>query len=198
MPTPNDRNWQKFKKIRRYNDPGHAHSLTFCCFRRRPFLAKHRSCQWLADAVVLARETHEFDLWAYVFMPDYVHMLVCARQTPYDVSNCLATIKQSVTRKAVAHVREHSPAFLARILDKQPNGRRHYRFWQRGPGFDRNTWSDKALLAEIDYIHANPLRCNLCDRPEEWLWSSAADYLHARQGPLKIDLDSLPRFVAPE
>jgi putative transposase len=181
-----------------YNDPGHAHSLTFCCFRRQPFLTKDRPCQWLADAIALAREKHEFDLWAYVFMPEHVHLLVCARHTPYDVSKFLATIKQSVTHKAIAHIRQHAPAFLDRMLDAQPNGRRHYRFWQRGPGYDRNTWTDNALLAEIDYIHANPLRRKLCERPEDWNWSSAADYVHARRGPMKVDLESLPRFFVTE
>lgn len=198
MPSEIPRHSQKYKSVRRYNDPGHAHSLTFSCFRRQSFLAKPRACQWLADAVTLACDKHHFDVWAYVFMPEHVHLLACPRSEAYDVSKFLATIKQSVTHKALAFVREQAPAFLSHMLDEQPNGRRHHRFWQRGPGCDRNIWSDKALLAEIDYIHVNPVRRNLCERPEQWKWSSAADYQHVRQSPVRINLNSLPRFFVTE
>jgi len=188
----------KYKMCRRYNEAGHAHALTFCCYRRQKFLAKEHGCQWLAEAIELARTKHGFDLWAYVFMPEHVHIVLCPRDQPYDVSKMLATIKQSVTRKALALVRKQAPTFLHRMLDEQPNGRKHYRFWQRGGGFDRNLWSDKAIAGEIDYLHANPVRRGLCNRPEEWMWSSAADYSQLRRGPIALNLDSLPRMFCTE
>ena len=192
--TPRDP-LRKYKTCRRYNEQGHAHALTFCCYKRQEFLAKQRSCQWLAEAIDLARAKHAFDLWAYVFMPEHVHLVICPRQSVYDVSKILATLKQSVTRKALAYVRNSAPAFLERMLDEQPNGRKHYRFWQRGGGFDRNLWSQKVLVAEIDYVHANPVRRGLCERTEDWTWSSAADYALVRNGPLALNLESLPRML---
>jgi putative transposase len=187
-----------FKTCRRYNDRGHAHSLTFSCFQRQPFLTKERACRWLAEAVAQAQAAHGFELWAYVFMPEHVHLLVCPQQGEYDVSKFLAAVKLPVTRKALAYVRRQAPSFVRRMADEQSDGTIQHRFWQRGGGFDRNLWSEKALLAEIDYIHANPLRRGLCETPEAWPWSSAADYVYVRQGPLKIDFDSLPRFFVNE
>jgi hypothetical protein len=49
------------------------------------------------------------------------------------------------------------------------------------------------VWTEIDYLHANPVRRGLCERPEEWFWSSAASYAGIRQGPLSLDRESLPR-----
>ena len=46
-------------------------------------------------------------------------------------------------------------------------------FWQPGGGLDRNVSEPKAILAMIEYIHANPVRRGLAARPEEWRWSSA-------------------------
>jgi len=146
----------------------------------------------LADAINLAREKHEFDLWAYVFMPDHVHLLICPRQATYDISKILATIKQSVGRKAVNYLKKSSPRSLRCMLDKQPNGKHHYRFWQRGGGYDRNICEIKTLHAEIDYLHVNPVRKNLCPKPSDWKWSSAADFEMICKGPLELDLDSLP------
>ena len=39
-------------------------------------------------------------LWAYVFMPDHVHLLCKPRSYPYDISLFLESVKVSVTRKA--------------------------------------------------------------------------------------------------
>ncbi len=109
------------------------------------------------------------------------------------MSAVMATIKLSVTRKALACVRREAPAFLPRMLDEQPNGRRHYRFWQRGPGFDRNITTEEAAIAEIAYMHANPVRRGLCEHAKDWKWSSAGDFARKREGPLRIDFGSLPR-----
>jgi putative transposase len=188
----------RFKACRRYNDVGHAHALTFSCFQRRPFLTSERSCLWLAEAIAAASCKHEFLIWAYVFMPEHVHLLVCPQTPSYSISKFLASLKLPVTRKAIAHVTAHAPEFLRQMSDSSPQGDRHLRFWQRGGGFDRNVWSEQVLLKEIDYFHANPVKRGLCQRPEDWRWSSAGDYLGSGQGPLELDLQSLPRFFQTE
>ncbi len=33
------------KRVHSYNEPGHAHELTFSCFQRLPLLSKERSRQ---------------------------------------------------------------------------------------------------------------------------------------------------------
>ncbi len=60
---------------RTYDEPGHAHELTFSLYRRHPFLRAERVCGWLAEAIEEARRGLEVDLWAYVFMPDHVHLI---------------------------------------------------------------------------------------------------------------------------
>jgi REP-associated tyrosine transposase len=76
--------------------------------------------------------------------------------------------------------------------DRQPNGKVHHRFWQRGGGYDRNVTEAAAVHQQIDYIHNNPVRRGLCGKPDEWLWSSAGDHAGIRTGPLAIDRESLP------
>src|SRR5687767_2147446 len=75
------------KRCKRFNDPGHAHYLTFSCFQRRPFLSRDRTRQWLVDAIALSREKHEFDLWAYVIMPEHAHAIILPRREAYEISD---------------------------------------------------------------------------------------------------------------
>src|SRR6266700_5366021 len=88
------------KTCKRYNDPGHAHALTFSCFRRQAFLSKPRSCIWLIDSIDRAREKLRFHVWAYVIMPEHAHLLIWPTEQEYDVSKILKCIKLSITRKA--------------------------------------------------------------------------------------------------
>jgi len=49
------------KRCRRFNEAGHAHALTFSCFRRQPLLSKDRSRQWLVKAI--EKGTEMIFLW---------------------------------------------------------------------------------------------------------------------------------------
>jgi len=181
------------KTCKRFNDAGHAHSLTFSCFKRQPFLSRDRSREWFVKAMQTALEKHRYHLWAYVIMPEHVHLLVWPTKHQYNISSFPQSVKTSVSRTAVTFVKKKRPSFLPNMLDRQPNGDEHYRFWQRGGGYDRNITEPTTLWHEIDYIHANPVRRDLCQRPEDWHWSSAADYGNLRTGLLRIDFESLPR-----
>lgn len=168
------------------NEPHHAHELTFSCYQRFPFMKAERTCQWLADAIASARDKFDFSLWAYVFMPDHVHMIVCPRQQIYDISEIRKAIKAPVARTAIQHLEADSPEWIARITRNR--GQRTERlFWQSGGGYDRNISTGKTLLAMIDYIHANPVRKELIASPYEWRWSSAAWYIARHEIPLAVD-----------
>jgi putative transposase len=186
-PTP-----AKHKTCRRYNDPGDAHTLTFSCFQQRPFLSSERTCMWLIDALDSARRRHGFELWAYVIMPDHVHLLIWPRGDNYSISRILAAIKLPVTRRALAYVRKHQPESLHSMRDAQPNGMVAHRFWQRGGGYDRNIVKPAVLHSTIEYIHANPVRRGLVTSPDEWPWSSASFYAGGTLSPLTPDADSVP------
>ena len=101
------------KKCRRYNFPGNAHELTFSCFRGRPFLSRDRTRGYLVDAIVAAKHKHAFDLWAYVFMPEHVHLLICPCEEAYSIAAILQAIKQPVSRRAMIYLRKHNPEGLA-------------------------------------------------------------------------------------
>lgn len=182
----------KYKSCKRYNDAGHAHELTFSCFRGLPLLSRDRSREWLVEAITRARVRHSFDVWAYVIMPEHVHLIICPRLADYDVSRMLLGIKWPVSRWALEYLRIHAPSWIEKLTDRQPSGRTSVRFWQRGGGYDRNIRTERALYDMVHYIHDNPVRRGLVERAENWRWSSAAWFEGRRDVPLMIDEESLP------
>jgi len=100
---------QDRQQRRRSRDfPGHAHELTFTCYQRYRFLSVERPCLWLADAIGRARTLHDFALWAFVFMPEHVHLIIAPRREASSVSAILQSIKQPVAQRALRHLRKRS------------------------------------------------------------------------------------------
>ena len=59
-----------FRKLRKRIDVlGHAHELTFSCYKRFKFLDSDRTREWFTNALAEARKEFPLDLWAYVIMP---------------------------------------------------------------------------------------------------------------------------------
>jgi putative transposase len=180
------------KRCRRYDEPGHAHELTFSCYRRLPLLSRDLTRGWLVEAIEDARVRERFDLWAYVIMPEHAHILIRPREPEYEVSRVLWRIKRPVGRRAIEYLRSHAPSFLDRLTVTRDDGTQERRFWQAGGGYDRNIVEPTTVLAVVDYLHLNPVRRGLVERAEDWAWSSARWY--AGQCPVPLEMDpTLPR-----
>ncbi len=174
------------KRLHRFDEPGHARELTFTCFHGYRFLSRDRTRQWFIDAIVAARLKWPFDLWAYVIMPEHVHLLVYPRAPELKIGRVVEEIKEAVARRAITHLETSAPEWLPRIT--VPEGKRiRRRFWQPGGGFGRNAVELPTVHRMIEYIHANPVRRRLVDRAEDWQWSSAGWYTGIRPVPIEMD-----------
>ncbi len=137
-----------------------------------------------------ARRDLKLHLWAYVIMPEHVHILFWPCEPQYEIRRVRTALKAPVARQALAFIRKKAPWFLDKLKDAQPNGEIHYRFWQRGGGYDRNVFEAATLLQMIEYIHNNPVRRGLVEKATDWVWSSAR--FHAGMRPVPIEMDPLP------
>ena len=179
-----------YSKYTRLNTPGAAHFLTFSCYKKQKFLNYDRSRMYFAHALIQTGIKYEFDIWAYVIMPEHVHILIWPRSEVYSISNILKAIKQSVSRKIINYLGDKNSS----VLKYMETGLEHpkYRFWQDGGGFDRLV-NDHDKLAEIvTYIHQNPVRRGLVKDAVDWHWSSEKDWMCLGQGAIEINLDHFP------
>ncbi|MCZ6532917.1 MAG: transposase [SAR324 cluster bacterium] len=182
------------KTIRRYNIPGQAHFLTFSCHQRLPLLVGENTLGWIVDAIARAKDKYRFALWAYVIMPDHAHLLVFPLHSGCDISAFLKAVKQSVARKARIEWANIDSELLNKLAVKRA-GKPAFRFWQAGPGYDRNIRTDDELVEKVNYIHNNPVTRGLADNPQDWEWSSARWFQGIREVPLDIDDATFPAFA---
>lgn len=175
------------KTRRSWNEPGHAHFLTYSCFQRLPLLPKDRPRRWVIEALECTRQTLNIAIWAYVIMPEHVHVLVRPRESNYEMRRILVALKRPVSDAARQHLEQSNDDRRVRRLTVEYPSRRVFRFWQAGGGFDRNMLAERTVPAVIDYIHANPIRRGLVDRATDWEWSSARFWEGVDDVPIRMD-----------
>ncbi len=179
------------KKVKHYHEPGDFHELTFSCYSRMPLLTDDDWRRRLSPHIDRACQEWLFDLVAFVYMPEHVHLLVYPRLPEPKISLFLARLKQlySTEIKGLL-VTAHSP-LLQRLTVRERPGKHCFRYWQEGTGYDRNISTPEALESSINYIHMNPVKRGLCEKPVDWPWSSARYYL---LDPPKQQFPELPHI----
>jgi putative transposase len=164
------------KLVKHYENLGHARELTFSCYQRMPLLTNDCWREMLSRSIDSAADRHNWRLTAFVFMPEHVHLLFFPLPTAAEISELLKAIKRPFSYRIKQLLIEHHSPLVERLTIRQRPGVTTFRFWQEGPGYDRNLETEAALLAAIDYIHLNPVRRQLCDKAIDWRWSSIRFY----------------------
>ncbi|MEC9373780.1 MAG: transposase [Planctomycetota bacterium] len=170
-----------------WNHEAHAHFVTYSCFKHMPLLQNDRARGWVLDALEGARRSQDLAIWAYVIMPEHVHVLLCPRRPEYEMRQILAALKRPVAAAARRHMEESGQTrWLARLTVESPS-KRVFRFWQPGGGFDRNVVYEKTAESIIRYIHMNPVRRGLVEKPLDWKWSSAGFWEGREDALVRMD-----------
>jgi len=182
------------KQVRRYNIPGDVHFLTFSCVHRQPFLKNERFCNWLIISIINACKYLNYELWAYVIMPEHVHLVVNPKNDKYDIAKFLQAVKQPVSRKVKMWLRQNNPLWMDKLSIDRGCGKFEFRFWQAGGGYDLNINTEDYAIKTIEYIHNNPVRRGLVDDPLIWKWSSATWWKNV--GTFGVDLVELENSTA--
>jgi REP-associated tyrosine transposase len=157
-------------RLRRIELAGRFFFITTNLARNVAPLAPHERDSCL-EHLALVRERHTFSLFAYVVMPDHVHLLL------WTVDHLLPTLMRewkSGSGFAIAKGRRVSGAvWQARYFDF---------ILRRAGDFGR----------KLDYIHKNPVSAGLVSEPCLWKWSSAAFYGNRSRVPVRPDLFDVP------
>ena len=167
-------------------ETGGPRFITFSCHRRLALLAQDGIADVFARSLAAARRTHHLSLYAWVIMPEHVHLL-CRPSPDRTMEEFLRSLKMSVAKQALEQWKQVRAPILSRIVDGD-----RPRFWQAGGGFDRNLRDEAEFAREVRYIHHNPVERGLVERPEQWKWSSVRWWMGLREGELECDIPPGP------
>jgi len=153
------------KGLVRYQQCECLHFLTFSCYRRQPLLDNSTACDVFERELEAVRIQYGFLVAGYVLMPEHVHLLV-GEPHQSSLSVALQVLKQQTSR----------------ILRQRGS----VQFWQRRY-YDFNVHSDEKRVEKLKYMHRNPVKRGLVEKPEDWPWSSFRHYATGHIGVVEIE-----------
>jgi len=150
--------------LKRFQNTGQSHFVTFSCYHRRPMFTTVASRRLFESALERVRRKFRLRVFGYVVMPEHVHLLVSEphRET---LADALKSLKQSISRRLIGNA-EH--------------------FWQKRY-YDRNVRNYREFTVKLRYLHRNPVKRGLVQRPDQWNWSSYRHYALRETGIVEIE-----------
>jgi len=177
----------KYKSLHRYEVKNYIRFLTFGCYHGLPLFNNDKIKDAFLAHLAHSRDHQNFKLYAWVIMPDHVHLLLRPDLPSNPVSEILKQIKGGFSNLVCGHWRRANAPILSRIKDSGDK----IHFWQVGGGYDRNIISDEELREKFNYIHQNPIRRKLVERPQDWVWSSYSVIMNKTADAI-LTADTLP------
>ena len=116
------------------------------------------------------------DVLAYCLMPNHYHILVYLKT-------------ENISDKVM---QPFGTSYVKAVNKQQKRVGPLY----QGPFKARHVDSEDYLVCLTRYIHLNPVRARLVDRPAEWPYSSYCDYIGMRHGTLAQTGFILSQFVS--
>jgi len=141
------------------------------------------------DSLRYIRQNHWIKIYAYVIMPNHIHLIVKCLEG-HRPSEVLRDFKKFTSKEIVEELRRRQDQPLLRPFKTAASSpeRQTYKVWEDGY-FDKSVYSESFLFQKMRYIHNNPVydRWGLVDKPEQYEYSSAKNYLLGEHSVLEID-----------
>lgn len=127
-------------------------------------------------------------IYAWVIMSNHIHLTVQCNP-PGNMSNFLRDFKKFTSKKFINTIENINESRMEWLLDKfafeakRTRRAENYKIWM-----DDNHAIDLTnidIMEKIEYIHNNPVKAGIVDRPEDYIYSSARDYA-GRKGLINI------------
>lgn len=121
------------------------------------------------------QEKKNVTLYSYVIMPNHFHAIVQGE----DLANSLRLTKSFAARRMLKHLQDNG--HMRWLYNLKHNKRNHkvgrtYQVWEEGL-HPKQLSTVKMVNQKMQYIHFNPVKGGFLDKPEDWRYSSARDYL---------------------
>jgi REP element-mobilizing transposase RayT len=135
-----------------------------------------------------------FQLFAYVIMSNHVHLV--AHSSDGKLSETIRDFKKYTSKriiKTIKTVHESRKEWLLNRFEYRADQHRRnesYQVWTH-ENHAVLLFSPEFIREKIEYIHNNPVRAGIVEKPEDYLYSSARNY-SSLDAPIDVPVLSLP------
>ena len=176
------------KGLYRYYGNHDLHFITCSCYHRQPELNEPERRDLFLRILEQARQKYRFVVHGYVIMPEHFHLLMTEPEVG-DPSVVMKVLKERFTKK-LRTKSAGAPLIASFAMSGFPH-RDPAPVWQKR-FYDFNVRTEQKQIEKLRYMHRNPVKRGLVERPEQWEWSSFRSYLLGETGPVRVNFQEWP------
>lgn len=134
----------------------------------------------ITDSLKYCIENKGLVVYAYCLMPSHLHC-ICRAEGEQSLSEILRDFKTFTSKKRIQQLKEYPESRRAWLLEyfqkscEHLSRGQHYKVWQDG-NHAKEIFSPTFLYEKLTYIHENPVKDLIVEKPEDYLFSSARNY----------------------
>lgn len=170
-------------------NPDHLYFVTTSAVQRAKIFQRDMTKQILVSSLDYIRSNAWIKLFAFVIMPNHVHLIVQC-QSEHPIQDIVRDFKKYTSKQIVAQYKAEGNAQALVFLRSSVTRPRKqtYAVWD-DEYQAKDVFSPELLKQKMDYIHCNPLQPHwkLAEKPEEYVWSSARFYLCDKPCVITVD-----------
>jgi len=167
-----------------------VHYITSVTHDRLPVFRTTSLKEVMCNALNEARQSAGLLIFAYVVMPDHFHALIGSQRKPSEV---LRYVNGISAHRVINHLKDGGFEPSLQKLQREGGSRQHkYSLWDHHPNLKLIT-TEEALIEKANYIHLNPVKEALVERPEDYRFSSVRFWQRRplEDEPLIVDIDQI-------
>lgn len=125
--------------------------------------------------------TKGLNVYAYCVMTNHVHLIVNCNE-PFQLKDTIRDFKKFTSKAIISEIingNESRRDWLLNIFEKEGAAdpkNKTYKVWKTG-NHAIELYSEKFTWEKVNYIHQNPVKASFVSNPEDWIYSSASNYV---------------------
>jgi len=156
-------------------DAGHIYFITCTIVEWIPVFTRKAYIDILINPLTFCRRNKGLKIFAYAILDNHLHLVISGD----NLSNTIKDFKRHTAREIINLAQKEEKSWLLnqfKFYKQKHKTDSDYQVWQEG-FHPRQIISEDMVRQKIEYIHHNPVKIGVVEKAEDWLYSSARNYL---------------------
>ncbi|TKK71659.1 transposase [Ilyomonas limi] len=172
-------------------DQNNPYYLTFQVVKWVDVFTRNEYKQIVINSFDYCRKHKGLELYAYVLMTNHIHLIARAKE-PFQLSDIIRDFKKFTANQLLPLLQlpqESRSDWIMKRFEfaaREHQRNSHYQLWTH-ENHAVELFTPAFTQQKMEYIHNNPVRTGIVEKPEDYLYSSARNYAGLKS-VLEIDL----------
>ncbi len=179
----------EFTEGYKIRDQAALHFLTFSIVGWIDIFTREHYRKIILQSFEYCRSKKSLRIGAYVIMSNHVHVIWQAEN--HNLSDIIRDFKTFTSKAITNAISEENESrkdwllYMFNFHSKKTNANDYFKVWT-GDNHPEEIFTEAFMRTKLNYIHENPARAGLVTKPENYLYSSAGNYINGK-GLIEVD-----------